>query len=146
MMCALEEMQARAVNAALRDSRASLEEHVQVDNDAVADDGVTPSERIPAGRRCSAYFSPSITTVCPALLPPLNFTTRSVCWPSWSVALPLPSSPHWAPSTMTAGMIWFSWVCYAGAQQTHLRENNEPGNPGWSHFRGDQGTRPRRGM
>ena len=37
--------------------------------------GVQVGVRIPDGSRCSAYFSPSITMVCPALLPPLNFTT-----------------------------------------------------------------------
>ncbi len=37
--------------------------------------GVTPGVRMPLGSRCSAYFSPSMTTVWPALLPPLNFTT-----------------------------------------------------------------------
>jgi hypothetical protein len=42
--------------------------------------GTTFGERMPEGSRCSAYFSrvpsaPSMTTVCPALLPPLNFTT-----------------------------------------------------------------------
>ena len=42
--------------------------------------GVTPGVRMPEGSRCSAYFSrvpssPSMTTVWPALLPPLNFTT-----------------------------------------------------------------------
>ena len=66
--------------------------------------GTTPGERIPDGSRCSAYFSPPTTTVWPALLPPLNFTTYSMRDPSWSVALPLPSSPHWTPSTTTAGI------------------------------------------
>jgi hypothetical protein len=37
--------------------------------------GTQPGVRIPDGSRCSAYFSPSTTTVCPALLPPLNLTT-----------------------------------------------------------------------
>ena len=37
--------------------------------------GTTPGERMPDGSRCRAYFSPSMTTVCPALFPPLNFTT-----------------------------------------------------------------------
>ena len=37
--------------------------------------GVTPGVSTPAGRRWKANFSPSMTTVCPALLPPLNFTT-----------------------------------------------------------------------
>ena len=41
--------------------------------------GVQVGVRIPLGSRCNAYFcalSPSpMTMVCPALLPPLNFTT-----------------------------------------------------------------------
>ena len=37
--------------------------------------GVTPGVRMPLGSRCRAYFSSPTTTVCPALLPPLNFTT-----------------------------------------------------------------------
>ncbi len=37
--------------------------------------GTTPGVSTPAGSRCSAYFWPSTTIVCPALLPPLNFTT-----------------------------------------------------------------------
>ncbi len=37
--------------------------------------GVTPWVRMPDGSRCSAYFSLPTTTVWPALLPPLNFTT-----------------------------------------------------------------------
>ena len=37
--------------------------------------GTTAGVRIPAGSRCSAYFSPPTTMVWPALLPPLNLTT-----------------------------------------------------------------------
>ena len=37
--------------------------------------GVTPGVRMPDGSRCSAYFSSPMTTVWPALLPPLNLTT-----------------------------------------------------------------------
>jgi len=37
--------------------------------------GVQPGVRMPLGSRWRAYFSPSITMVWPALLPPLNFTT-----------------------------------------------------------------------
>jgi adenylosuccinate synthase len=36
----------------------------------------TPGERMPEGSRCRAYFSSPMTTVCPALLPPLNLTTH----------------------------------------------------------------------
>ena len=59
---------------------------------------------MPEGSRCSAYFSSPITTVWPALLPPLNLTTQSVRSPSRSVALPLPSSPHWTPTMTMAGI------------------------------------------
>src|SRR3712207_9026683 len=55
--------------------------------------------------RCSAYLSPSgVITVCPALLPPWQRTTYGTRPPSRSVALPLPSSPHWAPISTTAGI------------------------------------------
>src|SRR5690606_15384252 len=66
--------------------------------------GVTPGVRMPEGSRCSAYFSSPTTTVWPALLPPLNLTTQSVRSPSRSVALPLPSSPHWTPTITIPGM------------------------------------------
>src|ERR1700756_4981471 len=44
------------------------------------------------------YFLPLIWTVWPALLPPWVRTTRSACSVSTSIILPLPSSPHWAPT------------------------------------------------
>ena len=58
------------------------------------------------GSRWVANFLPSTTIVWPALWPPLVRTQKSIADPvvSKSVALPLPSSPHWAPSTTTAGM------------------------------------------
>ncbi len=37
--------------------------------------GVQPGLRMPLGSRCSAYVSSPMTTVWPALLPPLNLTT-----------------------------------------------------------------------
>src|SRR6266446_9188114 len=46
-----------------------------------------------------------MTTVCPALLPPWYLTTKSTLSPSRSVALPLPSSPHWAPTITMAGIV-----------------------------------------
>src|SRR5205085_3317844 len=39
--------------------------------------------------------------VWPALLPPWNRTTMSARFDSQSTILPLPSSPHWAPITVT---------------------------------------------
>jgi len=41
--------------------------------------------------------------VWPALFPPWNLTAHVESAASWSMALPLPSSPHWAPSTTLAG-------------------------------------------
>src|SRR6478736_6810850 len=42
--------------------------------------------------------------VWPALLPPWNRTTISARFDSQSMILPLPSSPHWAPITVTLVM------------------------------------------
>src|SRR3954453_21459399 len=42
-----------------------------------------------------------MTSVWPALCPPWNRTTTSACSQSQSTILPLPSSPHWAPTTTT---------------------------------------------
>ncbi len=44
------------------------------------------------------------TIVCPALLPPWKRTTASPCSASRSVILPLPSSPHWAPTMTIPGI------------------------------------------
>src|SRR5699024_1521229 len=79
--------------------------------------GTAVGERMPAGRSLSSYFSPPTTTVCPALLPPLGLTTYSTRPPRMSVALPLPSSPHWAPISTIAGMVCFHLgllVCRCG--------------------------------
>src|SRR5580698_6889397 len=42
-----------------------------------------------------------MTRVCPALWPPWKRTTMSACSDSQSTILPLPSSPHWEPTTTT---------------------------------------------
>src|SRR2546429_7919476 len=46
-----------------------------------------------------------MTSVWPALCPPWNRTTMSACSESQSTILPLPSSPHWAPTTATLAML-----------------------------------------
>src|SRR4051812_49924552 len=56
---------------------------------------------IPLGIRCSAVFTPLITSVWPALWPPWNRTTPCAISVSQSTSLPLPSSPHWVPTTTT---------------------------------------------
>src|ERR1700754_718611 len=43
--------------------------------------------------------------VWPALLPPWKRTTMSARFDSQSMILPLPSSPHWAPITVTFAML-----------------------------------------
>src|SRR5487761_2317852 len=69
---------------------------------------------------------PSITKVWPALWPPWNRTTISACSESQSTILPLPSSPHWDPTTTTFAIDDSSCASartltpgYAG--QVHLR-------------------------
>src|SRR5437867_4656592 len=63
-----------------------------------------PLCRMPEGMVCSTYFSRPTTTVWPALLPPWKRTTTSTCGVMTSTTLPLPSSPHCAPTTTTLGM------------------------------------------
>src|SRR5436190_11981987 len=55
----------------------------------------------PLGIRCSAVFTPLITSVWPALWPPWKRTTPWAISVSQSTSLPLPSSPHWVPTTTT---------------------------------------------
>src|SRR4051794_31764125 len=55
---------------------------------------------MPDGIRWNLNSSPSRTIVWPALFPPWNRTTISARSASRSVTLPLPSSPHWAPTTI----------------------------------------------
>ena len=66
---------------------------------------VFPAWRMPLGMRVRIVFSPPTTRVCPALFPPWNRTTTWACWVSRSTTLPFPSSPHWAPTTTTFGMV-----------------------------------------
>ena len=51
-------------------------------------------------------LSPSMTTVCPAFAPPWYRTTQSAPSAITSTSLPLPSSPHWAPTTTSVRMCW----------------------------------------
>src|SRR3954447_1806762 len=54
--------------------------------------------------RWNFHVSPSRTIVWPALLPPWKRTTASACSASRSTTLPLPSSPHWAPTITMPGI------------------------------------------
>src|SRR5664280_1059277 len=56
---------------------------------------------MPLGIRCSAVLTPLITKVWPALWPPWKRTTPWALSVSQSTSLPLPSSPHWVPTTTT---------------------------------------------
>ena len=84
------------------------EERLRGDDDAVADDARAARVRMPLGSRWVANFSPSMTIVWPALWPPRRahdvVDVRSRVVASRSVALPLPSSPHWAPRITMAGI------------------------------------------
>src|SRR5690606_30182341 len=63
-----------------------------------------PGWRMPLGMRRRIVFSPFTTSVWPALLPPWYRTTTSACSVKRSTIFPLPSSPHWAPTTTTLDM------------------------------------------
>ena len=60
-----------------------------------------PPRTTPDGSRLSLYWTPSTTSVWPALCPPWKRTTTSARLESQSTILPLPSSPHWEPTTAT---------------------------------------------
>src|SRR6476620_7810196 len=59
---------------------------------------------MPEGIRCSFHSTSPLTIVCPALLPPWKRTIASARSASRSVTLPLPSSPHWAPTITSPGI------------------------------------------
>src|SRR3954451_18007676 len=63
-----------------------------------------PGYRIPDGIRWNLKVSLPRTIVWPALLPPWKRMTRSACSARRSVTFPLPSSPHWAPTTTFPGI------------------------------------------
>src|SRR5271167_1927181 len=58
---------------------------------------------MPLGTSWRAKVSPSTTMVWPALWPPWYRTTSSISLARRSVSFPLPSSPHWVPTTTVAG-------------------------------------------
>src|SRR6202047_3578550 len=62
----------------------------------------------PEGKRLSLYSTLPMTSVWPALWPPWKRTTTSARCDSQSTILPLPSSPHWAPTTATFAMLELS--------------------------------------
>src|SRR6185437_1599656 len=60
--------------------------------------------RMPEGIRWSTYFLSPVMTVWPALFPPWERTTMSAVSVRKSIILPLPSSPHWAPTRIVLDM------------------------------------------
>src|SRR4051812_14544656 len=59
---------------------------------------------MPDGMRWNFHVSPPWMIVCPALLPPWKRTTTSARSARRSMTLPLPSSPHWAPTITVPGI------------------------------------------
>src|SRR4051812_8766610 len=59
----------------------------------------------PEGSKLNLYSTFPTTSVCPALWPPWKRTTTSARSDSQSTILPLPSSPHCAPTTATLPML-----------------------------------------
>src|SRR6185369_6124111 len=64
-----------------------------------------PGRTTPEGSRLSLKVVLPMTSVWPALCPPWNRTTTSARSESQSTIFPLPSSPHWAPTTATLAML-----------------------------------------
>src|SRR6188474_630079 len=64
---------------------------------------------MPEGIRWNLNSSPSRTIVWPALLPPWKRTIAAARSASRSVTLPLPSSPHWAPTMTSPGIAERLW-------------------------------------
>ena len=60
-----------------------------------------PGRTTPDGSSDSLKVLSPMTSVWPALWPPWKRTTMSARSDSQSTTLPLPSSPHWAPTTAT---------------------------------------------
>src|SRR5919112_403437 len=88
---------------------------------------------MPLGIRWNFHVSPSRTIVWPALLPPWKRITMSARSASRSTTLPLPSSPHWAPTITIPGMSVLSVsgdeAARVFAEQRHERAHLlEPGH------------------
>src|SRR5215216_3337591 len=60
--------------------------------------------KIPAGTRWRANLPRGLTTVWPALSPPCARMTTFALPAKRSMILPLPSSPHWPPTTATTAI------------------------------------------
>src|SRR5271154_6320365 len=60
-----------------------------------------PSRTTPDGSSDRLYSTLPMTSVWPALWPPWKRTTTSARLDSQSTIFPLPSSPHWTPTTTT---------------------------------------------
>src|SRR5882762_2464984 len=63
-----------------------------------------PGWSTPLGTRWRTVLVPPTTRVCPAFAPPWKRTTTSAHEVKRSTILPLPSSPHWAPTITTFDM------------------------------------------
>ena len=66
--------------------------------------GTTPAVRMPDGSRCSAYFWSPIDHGVTGVVAAVELDDVVDAAASRSVALPLPSSPHWAPTITIAGI------------------------------------------
>ena len=82
---------------------------------------------MPLGMRCSAVFTPLITSVWPALWPPWKRTTPCAISVSQSTSLPLPSSPHWVPTTTTLRP--FVFVMTSLSRKKMFRDSEGPHGP-----------------
>ncbi len=82
-----------------------------------------PGRTMPDGSSASLKTFSPMTSVWPALWPPWNRTITSAATHSQSTILPLPSSPHWAPTTTT-----FAIADPLRAAAIKIQNEQSPGN------------------
>src|SRR3954468_15553949 len=81
---------------------------------------------MPLGMRGNFHVSPPWMIVWPALLPPWKQTTTSACSARRSMTLPLPSSPHWAPTITVPG------ISFGSVGRACARRGAAAGRRAWS--------------
>src|SRR5687767_8821032 len=89
---------------------------------------------MPLGIRCKAVLTPLITSVWPALCPPWKRTTPCAISVSQSTSLPLPSSPHWVPTTTTLRPVVFIIKSFPGKNKRDSKRFDDPLAAGGREF------------
>ncbi len=100
---ALAETSSGAVDAPLGEGLDLAEQHAEVDHDAVADHRHHAGGQDAGRQQVQRVLLTAHHDGVPGVVAAVELDDQSTRDPSASVALPLPSSPHWAPTMTTAG-------------------------------------------